>query len=73
MESTTILQPKLTEQFHTALAHGRMAFFTAPCGFGKTTAARALLKGRAVYALRASEAETDLPLPGRSIRGNFYL
>lgn len=43
MGPTTILRAELAEQFRFALECGRAVLFTAPCGFGKTTAARALL------------------------------
>ena len=43
------------------MAHGRVLFFSAPCGFGKTVLADALLRGRNV--LRQSAADPDCAIP----------
>ena len=39
-----IIKPAIAEQFENFIRNGRILFFSAPCGFGKTTLADALLK-----------------------------
>lgn len=46
MEPILVLKPALAAQFCSALEHYRVIFFSAPCGFGKTTAAQLLLSGK---------------------------
>mgnify|MGYP000597527721 CR=1 FL=1 len=38
-----VIKPSLREQFLQGWAQCRVIFFSAPCGFGKSTAATALL------------------------------
>ena len=49
------------KRFDRFMAHGRVLFFSAPCGFGKTVLADALLRGRNV--LRQSAADPDCAIP----------
>ena len=56
-----IIKPVVKEQFAAAMRQGRIILFSAPCGFGKTTLARALLAGRKVYCTTAGEAAYQLP------------
>ena len=43
------------------MAGGRVLFFSAPCGFGKTALAEALLRGQDVLHLSASDEGFALP------------
>lgn len=43
------------------MRHGRILFFSAPCGFGKTALSQALLAGKNVLALTADERGVRLP------------
>lgn len=61
LDSAVIFTPSLVQQVQAALTNSRVLFFSAPCGFGKTTAARALLEGRTVLALNAMEPGLSLP------------
>ncbi len=61
MSSNVIIKPAAAQEFDRFLDRGRVLFFSAPCGFGKTTLADALLAGRP--ALRRSAAEPDFALP----------
>ena len=56
-----IIKPSVEKQFDGFLRQGRVLFFSAPCGFGKTAAAETLLSGRDV--LRLSAASGDFRLP----------
>ena len=58
MTQEAVIKPAIYKKFQEFLANQRVFFFSAPCGFGKTTAARALLNGR-----------TLLELDGESARG----
>ena len=44
MAAKIIIKPAIAEQFENFIRNGRILFFSAPCGFGKTTLADALLK-----------------------------
>lgn len=60
---TIILREGLRERFSRFMARGRVLLLSAPCGFGKTTAAEALLAGeRGMVRLRAGECG-ELPAP----------
>ena len=61
------IKPSLAEQFQAAMQDGRVIFFSAPCGFGKTTTARALLEGKNVWAASAEDPGFMLPDP----KGNW--
>lgn len=43
-----VIRSALAQRFAAAMEQGRIVFFSAPCGFGKTTTAHALLRGRRV-------------------------
>ena len=47
MSETIIVKPSVAKRFEEFLRQGRVLFFNAPCGFGKTVVADALLSGRA--------------------------
>jgi len=55
--ASVIIKPSLEEIFLTGWEHCRVILFSAPCGFGKTTTAAALLAGHIVCALDAASAE----------------
>ena len=57
MDRHILVKPMIQEQFDSFLAHGRILFFSAPCGFGKTAVAEELLIGKKVY--RINGLETD--------------
>ena len=45
MTKKAVLTQKLRQQVGAALENGRVLLFSAPCGFGKTTAAQQLISG----------------------------
>ena len=61
MTEKIIIKPSVQKRFDSFMAHGRVLFFSAPCGFGKTVLADALLRGRNV--LRQSAAAPDWAIP----------
>ena len=61
MTENIIIKPSVQKRFDSFMAHGRVLFFSAPCGFGKTVLADALLRGRNV--LRQSAAGPDCAIP----------
>ena len=61
MAQNVVLKPALVQKFRAAMSRGRAAFFSAPCGFGKTTTAQALVEGRKVCYLSASDPGFALP------------
>ena len=62
MQDNIIVKPSVEKQFDRFLRQGRALFFSAPCGFGKTAVAEALLSGREVLRLSADSADFSLPL-----------
>ena len=62
MKDAIVIKPALADQVKNAMIHGRVIFFSAPCGFGKTTTAWALLEGKKVYFAAAGEPGFRLPL-----------
>ena len=61
MTKNIIIKTSVQKRFDSFMAHGRVLFFSAPCGFGKTVLADALLRGRNV--LRQSAADPDCVIP----------
>ena len=57
MTKNIIIKTSVQKRFDSFMVHGRVLFFSAPCGFGKTVLADALLRGRNV--LRQSAADPD--------------
>ena len=53
MAGSTIIKPAVQQRFDSFIQQGRVLFFSAPCGFGKSTLADALLAGRSVLRLNA--------------------
>lgn len=60
-KSAIIVKPSTAQAFETLWKHGRVLFFSAPCGFGKTVLADTLLDGRPV--LRLNAADTGFAMP----------
>lgn len=60
-KSAIIVKPSTAQVFETLWERGRVLFFSAPCGFGKTVLADTLLDGRPV--LRLNAADTGFALP----------
>ncbi len=70
LQNRVTIKPKIAEKFRTFEKDGRVMFFSAPCGFGKTTVAHELLKGKAVLEITPKEFELqDVP----SVRKGFIL
>lgn len=61
MQESIIIKPSVEAQFDRFLRQGRALFFSAPCGFGKTAVAEALLSGRKVLHLSAGSPDFRLP------------
>ena len=61
MTKNIIIKTSVQKRFDSFMVHGRVLFFSAPCGFGKTVLADALLCGRNV--LRQSAADPDCAIP----------
>ena len=61
MTKNIIIKTSVQKRFDSFMMHGRVLFFSAPCGFGKTVLADALLRGRDV--LRLSSADPDCVIP----------
>ena len=45
MTKNIIIKTSVQKRFDNFMVHGRVLFFSAPCGFGKTVLADALLVG----------------------------
>lgn len=60
-KSAIIVKLSTAQAFETLWKRGRVLFFSAPCGFGKTVLADTLLDGRPV--LRLNAADTGFALP----------
>ena len=60
-KSAIIVKPSTAQAFETLWERGRVLFFSAPCGFGKTVLADTPLDGRPV--LRLNAADTGFALP----------
>lgn len=61
MQDNIIVKPSVEKQFDRFLRQGRVLFFSAPCGFGKTAVAEALLSSREILRLSADSAGFKLP------------
>ena len=61
MTKNIIIKPSVQKWFDSFMMHGRVLFFSAPCGFGKTVLADALLHGQNV--LRQSAADPGCAIP----------
>lgn len=63
MTENIIIKPSVQKRFDSFMEHGRVLFFSAPCGFGKTALADTLLDGRPVLRLNAADTGFALPSP----------
>ena len=61
MTGNIIVKPSVRQRFDSFMERGRVLFFSAPCGFGKSTLSGALLSGRDVLRLNAGAADFALP------------
>lgn len=61
MAKNVVIRPSVREQYQKFMARGRVLFFTAPCGFGKSILAETLLAGQHVLSLTAWEPDFALP------------
>ena len=59
--SAIIVKSSTAQAFETLWKRGRVLFFSAPCGFGKTVLADTLLDGRPVMRLNAADTGFALP------------
>ena len=64
MVERTIIKRSIAECFEKFMKQGRVLFFSAPCGVGKTCVANALTEGKNV--LRLSAADPDFAVPPKS-------
>lgn len=63
-DDPVVIEPALQERFDYAMKRHRVILFSAPCGCGKTTTARALLRGRAFDGRDGAEGfSADCPVP----------
>ena len=69
MIENIIIKPSVQKRFDSFIAHGRVLFFSAPCGFGKTVLADTLLRGQNV--LRQSAADQTARSPRQRRIGTF--
>ena len=60
MTGNIIIKPSVQRRFDSFLQRGRILFFSAPCGFGKSTLADALLTGQNVLRLDAGAVDFSL-------------
>lgn len=60
MTGNVIIKPSVQQRFDGFMQRGRVLFFSAPCGFGKTALAEALLRGRNVLRLDALSADFSI-------------
>ena len=58
-----IIRPAIAKVFEKFIKSGRVLFISAPCGFGKTVLADALLRRMQVCRLEAGAADFALPSP----------
>ena len=60
MAGSIIIKPAVQQRFDSFIQRGRVLFVSAPCGFGKSTLADALLEGRSVLRLSAGAPDSSL-------------
>ena len=56
MTKNIVIRPEISRKYRDFLHGQRVLFFSAPCGFGKTCVAEALLAGQAVLRLNGADA-----------------
>ena len=55
-----LIKPSVQQKFDSVMQSGRILFFSAPCGFGKTALANALLRGHRTLRLCADAPDFTL-------------
>ena len=58
MTGNILIKPSVQQKFDSVMQSGRILFFSAPCGFGKSTLAETLLAGQQVLSLTAGEPDS---------------
>ena len=61
MVNTVVVRPTIQQTFERFLQQERVLFFSAPCGFGKTTVARELAGEKGVLYLTAETPDFSVP------------
>ena len=59
--SKIVIKPAIAQRYRDFMENGRVLFFSAPCGFGKSTLAKALLEGEKVCCLLVGEPNFAFP------------
>ena len=49
MQDAIVIKPFVADQVKNAMIHGRVIFFSAPCGFGKTAVRNTFLHHQTPY------------------------
>ena len=60
MNGNILIKPAIQQKFDGVMRNGRILFFSAPCGFGKTAVANALLRKWRTLCLRADALDFSL-------------
>ena len=60
MNGNILIKPAVQQKFDGVMRNGRILFFSAPCGFGKTAVANALLRKWRTLCLRADAPDFSL-------------
>ena len=60
MNGNILIKPSVQQKFDRVMQSGRILFFSAPCGFGKTALANALLRGHRTLRLCADAPDFTL-------------
>ena len=60
MNGNILIKPSVQQKFDRVMQSGRILFFSAPCGFGKTAVANALLRKWRTLCLRADTPDFSL-------------
>lgn len=63
MSGNIVIKPSIRKHFDRFMRQERVFFISAPCGFGKTAVADALLAGQTVLRLSADTPDFALPSP----------
>ena len=71
MPENILIKPSIQKCFDSFIQRGRVLFISAPCGFGKTVLADALLADRSV--LRMSVGSPDFSLAALPENWNILL
>lgn len=61
MDRYVLIKKTIRTKFDEFMDHGRILYFSAPCGFGKTTVAFELLRGKKIELISGLETDGILP------------